>query len=103
LNVAGRTKEFSIRKVLGAGIANLSTSITNRYLWLLIVSIAIGGPVGFILAKWVISTSYEYHMPITFSGVSISIVILIIVFFLPMITQIRKVLKTNPVEGLKVE
>jgi putative ABC transport system permease protein len=103
LNVAGRTKEFSIRKVLGAGIKHISASVTNRYLWLLIVAVIIGGPGGFILAKWVITNSYEYHMPITISGVSISVLILLLVFFLPMVTQVRKVLLANPVEGLKEE
>jgi putative ABC transport system permease protein len=103
LNVAGRTKEFSIRKVLGAGLKNITTSVTNQYLWLLAVAIIIGAPAGFSLSKWVITTSYEYHMPITISGVSVSVLILMIVFFLPMATQVRKVLRANPVEGLKVE
>jgi putative ABC transport system permease protein len=103
LNVAGRTKEFSIRKVLGAGVKNITTSVTNQYLWLLAVAVVVGAPLGFSLSKWVITISYEYHMPITFSGVTISVIILIIVFFLPMATQVRKVLKANPVEGLKVE
>jgi putative ABC transport system permease protein len=31
LNVAGRAKEFSVRKVLGAGLKNIAASITNQY------------------------------------------------------------------------
>ncbi|HMG90573.1 MAG TPA: ABC transporter permease, partial [Chryseolinea sp.] len=51
LNVAGRTKEFSIRKVLGAGLKNLAANISNQYMVLFGISLAIGAPLGYIGAK----------------------------------------------------
>jgi putative ABC transport system permease protein len=103
LNVAGRTKEFSIRKVLGAGIKNLTANIGNQYVILFGISLAIGMPLGYTGGKLMLTLSYAYHMPFGISGVVIAVVILILLFLLTLSTQIRKVMKFNPVEGLKVE
>jgi ABC-type antimicrobial peptide transport system permease subunit len=103
LNVEGRTKEFSIRKVLGAGLKNITASVASQYMTLFIVALVIGAPLGHWSATWLINFAYEYHMPITFSSVSIAVVMMILVLFATVSTQIRKVLKSNPVDGLKVE
>ncbi|MCW5912458.1 MAG: ABC transporter permease [Cyclobacteriaceae bacterium] len=103
LNVEGRTKEFSIRKVLGAGIKNISANVINQYLVLFIVALCIGAPLGHWLGTWLIEFSNEYHMPITPSGAMISTVITAVVLLATVSTQIWKVMKSNPVSGLKVE
>jgi putative ABC transport system permease protein len=103
LNVAGRTKEFSIRKVLGAGVKNLTATISRQYFILFVISLVTGIPLGYIGGKLMLSTSYAYHMPFGLSGVIIAVVILIVLFLLTLSTQITKVMKFNPVEGLKVE
>lgn len=103
LNVEGRTKEFSIRKVLGAGLKNISANVINQYLSLFIVALCIGAPLGHRLGTWLIEFSNEYHMPITFSGALISVVLTAIVLLITVSTQIWKVLKSNTVSGLKVE
>jgi putative ABC transport system permease protein len=103
LNVTGRTKEFSIRKVLGAGIKNIAASITSQYTVLFTVALALGAPAGYLFSKWLIEFAYVYHMPITFSGVTIGISIMIIVLLFTVSTQIRSVMKADPVNGLKTE
>jgi putative ABC transport system permease protein len=103
LNVAGRTKEFSIRKVLGAGVKNLTSNISKQYVILFGISLAIGVPLGYMGGKLMLTTSSAYHMPFGVSGVVIAVIILIVLFLLTLSTQITKVMKFNPVEGLKVE
>ena len=103
LNVSGRVREFSIRKILGAGIKNITESITKQYMVLTIVALIVGAPLSFILVKALLDTFFEYHMPMDYSGVAISMLILIFVLIATVSTQISKVSKTNPVEGLKVE
>ncbi|MEJ0057360.1 MAG: FtsX-like permease family protein [Bacteroidota bacterium] len=44
LNVAGRVKEFSIRKVLGARIKNFAAIITKQYVLLFAIALVIGAP-----------------------------------------------------------
>ncbi|HTE33495.1 MAG TPA: FtsX-like permease family protein [Chryseolinea sp.] len=103
LNVTGRVREFSIRKVLGAGIKNIAAIITREYAVLFAVALLIGAPVSYILAKMLMDFAYAYHVPVTYSVASISVVVLILVLFVTAFTQIRKVVKSNPVNGLKME
>ncbi|MGE0772641.1 MAG: ABC transporter permease [Cyclobacteriaceae bacterium] len=103
LNVEGRTKEFSIRKVLGAGLKNISANVLNQYLVLFGFALVIGAPMGYSLGAWLIEFSNEYHMPITFSGAGIGVVITSMVLFTTVFTQVWRVIKTNPLHGIKVE
>jgi putative ABC transport system permease protein len=103
LNVEGRTKEFSIRKVLGAGLKNIAASVTNQYVVLFAVAVLIGAPLGYVSAKRLIEFAYVYHMEADFSSVAIAVLILMLILLTTVSTQIRKVLKANPVDGLKVE
>lgn len=103
LNVTGRVREFSIRKVLGAELKNIAFNITKQYVLLFAISLAIGGPISYFLMEALMDQVYEYHIPMTVSGVLISIILLIFVLLATISTQVRKVSKSNPVVGLKVE
>jgi putative ABC transport system permease protein len=103
LNIAGRVRELSIRKVLGAGVANLSNNVVRQYLLLVSIAIAVGGPAGYFMIRAVFDFAYKYHMPVTPAGALLAISILIGVLVITISTQIRKVLRLNPVDGLKVE
>ncbi|HMJ71135.1 MAG TPA: hypothetical protein VK508_19680 [Cyclobacteriaceae bacterium] len=46
---------------------------------------------------------FAYPMPIGYSGIIIALIILVLVLLAVISTQIRKVLKQNPVVGLKTE
>lgn len=103
LNVTGRIKEFSIRKTLGAGTPNLAVNIIKQYAVLFVVALVIGVPISYLMAKSSLEMLYAYPMPMSYSGVVISIMILFFVLFAVISTQVRKVSRTNPVEGLKTE
>lgn len=103
LNVTGRLKEFSIRKVLGAELKNIARNIYSQYTVLFTLALAIGAPVSYILIKLIFDTSYEYHMPVDYTGAAIAIIILLVVLLLTISTQIRKVANANAVDGLKSE
>jgi ABC-type antimicrobial peptide transport system permease subunit len=103
LNVEGRTKEFSIRKVLGAGLKNIASNVIGRYIVLLAVALTIGAPLGHFGGAWLVTFASAYHMPITFSSVTIAVVIMIVLVLATISTQITKVLKSNTVSGLKTE
>jgi putative ABC transport system permease protein len=103
LNVEGRTKEFSIRKVLGAGLKNIAVNITSQYLILYIVAMVIGAPLGHIFGKFTIESTSPYHMPVTILSVTIGVVLLTFLLLATVSTQIRKVLKASAADGLKTE
>lgn len=103
LNIEGRTKEFSIRKVLGAGLTNIASTILGQYLILFATTIIIGAPLGYVFGKRIIEFSSPYHAPITFSAAIIALLIIGFVLIATISTQILKVQKANPVNGLKTE
>lgn len=103
LNVSGRTKEFSIRRTLGAGIANISAVIVNQYRGLTFVALVIGVPLSYWFAKAYLEMLFAYPMPIDYSGMVIAVVILVLVLLAVISTQIRTVVRSNAVEGLKAE
>jgi len=103
LNVSGRVREFSIRKVLGAGRKSITTNITGQYVALTVTALVIGAPLSFILVQAELNTFFEYHMPTNYSGVVLAVLILIVVLMATVSTQVLRVFKANAVEGLKVE
>lgn len=103
LNVAGRVREFSIRKTLGASLKNIASIIVKQYVTLTVIALTIGAPVSYLFTKAYLDKLFAYPMPMDYSGISIALVILILVLLAVVSTQIRKVSKSNPVEGLKVE
>ncbi len=103
LNVAGRVKEFSIRKTLGARLHNIATIIMKQYILLTAIALLIGAPISYMFTQAYLNMLFSYSMPLGFSGIIISMLILIFVLLAVISTQIRKVSKSNPVEGLKAE
>jgi putative ABC transport system permease protein len=103
LNVAGRVKEFSIRKVLGAGTSNIAANITNQYRILFAVALALGAPAGYLITKTLFDYSFPYHIPVNLFSATYAVVILILILLITVYTQIRKIKKSNPVDGLKTE
>jgi ABC-type antimicrobial peptide transport system permease subunit len=103
LNVAGRVREFSIRKTLGAGLHHIASSIIKQYVLLTTIALLIGAPISYLFTKAYLNMLFSYSMPMGYSGVIMAVMILMIVLLAVVSTQIRKVSKSNPVDGLKME
>lgn len=103
LNISGRIREFSIRKVLGAKLKHVTVLLARQYLWLVLTAILIGAPAGYFLVETLFDTVFAYHMPMNYSGLVVSVTLLIAVLLFTIYTQVRKLANTNPSQGLKVE
>ncbi len=103
LNVSGRVKEFSIRKVLGAGIKDLWKNMLHHFLWLFIIALIIGAPLSYYLTDLILDAAYKYRVPSTVNVALIAVAILFSVLLLVVATQLSRVRKSNPVEGLQTE
>lgn len=103
LNVSGRVKELSIRKVLGAGIGNISKTISKQYVFLFSISLGLGAPLSYFLVTAIIDFAYTYHMPPNAAGVVLALLILTVVLGMVLASQLLKVSKSNPVNGLNEE
>lgn len=103
LNVTARVKEFSIRKILGAGMFNITSGIVKQYAALLVISIVVGAPISFFLLTFLFDMAYVYHLPVTPGSIGVGLMILIAIVFITFATQIGKAWKINAVDGLKTE
>lgn len=103
LNVTGRVREFSIRKVLGATLQNIAVVITRQYMILFGIALSIGAPLSCLFVKWLLTFAFNYHMPINFSSTAIAVAALLMVLLISVAIQVRNLGKFNPVKGLKVE
>ncbi len=103
LNVAGRTREFSIRKALGAGIRHIGSNILRQYLMLSAIALAIAAPISYTAINANMNMLYPDPMPLTYTVVGLAMVLLVCILLAVISTQIRKVSKSNPVAGLRTE
>ncbi|WP_373493008.1 FtsX-like permease family protein [Aquiflexum sp.] len=100
--IAQRTKEISIRKVLGAGVLQLIGLISTQYFWLVLISFGLAFyPAYYFSNMWLQEFAYRIDMPyLMFAGVGFGVLILalLVVGF-----HSLGVAKTNPAEILKSE
>jgi len=102
LQVIHKTKEMSVRKVLGANSLNLLSVITSNYLKVAFISILISIPVALIFTqKWLQEFSYRIQIdPFIFI---LSAGLIFFTGFIAIIYHLLKILAVNPVDALKYE
>ncbi|MDX1941844.1 MAG: FtsX-like permease family protein [Saprospiraceae bacterium] len=103
LNVAARMKEFSIRKVLGAGVPEMIRQVNRQFLLVLIIATMLGIPASYFAIGALLEVAYIYHMPLNMTLVVLGAILLLVTAVLTVSSQIRKVLISNPVNGLRDE
>lgn len=97
-----RTKEFGVRRVLGASVSNIMNILSISFLKMVFVAACIGAPLAYyLMSHWLMS--FEFRTTISFSIVFISIAGTAIIAFLTVSFQAYKAAKANPVDALKYE
>lgn len=97
-----RTKEFGVRRVLGASVGNIMNLLSVSFLKMVFVAACIGVPLAYYLMnRWL--TSFEFRTTVSFSIILISIAGTTIIAFLTISFQAYKAAKANPVDALKYE
>ena len=98
-----RTKEISVRKVLGASFSNLITLMSKSFIWLLVVSTAIAIPAGYYIMDKVIFGKLVYRAPISIVDAGLGAFVVIVIALLMIVWQTSNVARTNPASVLKNE
>jgi putative ABC transport system permease protein len=102
LIAAHRTKEISIRKVLGATGKQLFSLMTKDFIKLICLGLLIALPIAAVLMnKWL--TSYAYHIHISWWMFLIPILLVLFIAFAVISGEIIKTVLTNPVKSLRSE
>ena len=100
--VEQRSKEISIRLVLGASFNNVFRLLTQNFLFLILISLLVAVPVAwYLMQQWL--KDYEYRIPIRWdvfvlAGVAATVIALLTISF-----QSIKAALANPVDSLRNE
>ncbi|NQZ78343.1 MAG: FtsX-like permease family protein, partial [Ekhidna sp.] len=103
INVASRVREFSVRKVLGADVFSLGKSVSSQFLMILGVALLVSAPLSYWVVQQFFKVIYTYHMPMTYYPVIFAVAMIIVTILLTLSSHLWRVLKNNPVDGLRVE
>lgn len=97
-----RTKEFGVRKVLGASVASIMQLLSVSFMKMILVAIIIGVPAAYYLMnKWL--GHFEFRTAISWWIIVAAIFGTSIIAFLTVSFQAYKAAKANPVDALKYE
>ncbi|MEL6561093.1 MAG: FtsX-like permease family protein [Bacteroidota bacterium] len=103
INISGRSKEFSIRKVLGASLQHVSSIILRQYLAVFAIALLLGCLISYEVTETIFKTFYRYHMPMNYSFFIFSGSIMVLVILAIIGIQIKRVSESSAVNGLKAE
>jgi len=100
--VEQRTKEISIRKILGAKAQSVVKLIFTDYLILVGISILVAFPIAYYFMQDFLE-NYVYRTELHAVTFILSAILLLMITLLTIIYHTIKIARTNPVDSLKVE
>ena len=103
LSVEAKKKDFSIRKVLGAGAIDIAKGVNQQYIWILLIATIIGAPVSYFVMGLFLDSVYEYHIPVQFLSIGKGVVAVFIIAFITVSALVFRVIRDNPVDALRNE
>ncbi len=103
ISIDKRMREISIRKVLGATIANVVRIVNKEFVAVLLVSTVVASPLGYWLLKSLFDSYYEYHIPIALPPFVFTFVLIAVTSLITISSLIYKVAVSNPVDILREE
>jgi ABC-type antimicrobial peptide transport system permease subunit len=103
LNIVKRTKEIGIRRILGAGFADISYIISKEFLKLLVIAGVVGSVMGYFLVTALLSSIWEYYVDFGLIPVIFSSSLMFVIALLTVGSRLFVVTALNPVESLRYE
>ncbi len=97
-----RTKEVSIRKVLGAPLASIVYLFSREFIWLIFIAFLVAAPLSyFAMHSWL--QNFAYHINISAGIFIAAITASLVIAALTIASQTIKAARANPVKALKSE
>ncbi|MGN6214342.1 ABC transporter permease [Parafilimonas sp.] len=97
-----KTKEVGIRKVLGAGVANIVYLFSKEYVWLIAVAFAVAAPVAwYFMNNWL--QGFVYRINISFGIFVLAVVVSFLIALFTVSYRAIRAANANPVKSLRTE
>lgn len=102
LILARKMKEISVRKVLGAGMGNISFQILKEFLAAIIVAFVVGVPISYLLTNSIF-VQFSPESQVSFFPLVVTLGGLLVMVLLSVLWHLYKAFVANPTEFLKSE
>lgn len=97
-----RTKEVSIRKVLGAPLGSIVYLFSQEFIWLILIAFLISAPLSYYaMHSWL--QNFAYHIDISAGIFIVAIIASFVIAALTIASQTIKAARANPVKALKTD
>jgi putative ABC transport system permease protein len=97
-----RRKEIGIRKVLGASKGEVSYLLIREFVWMVLLSFAIAGPLAYyLMSRWL--ENFAYHNGVGYGVIALSGLLVAVITLLTVGYHALQASRTNPSESLRVE
>jgi ABC-type antimicrobial peptide transport system permease subunit len=103
LNIARRTKEIGIRKVLGASMLHIVNLVNKEFVRLLFVAAFIASIAGYFSVQALLKSIYAYHVGFNLAPFILAAISIFAIALLTVGSQVLKVAAANPVNSLRYE
>jgi ABC-type antimicrobial peptide transport system permease subunit len=103
LNIAKRTKEIGIRKVLGASVTNIGVLISREFVVLLTIGSVLASVMGYFLVDSLLSSIWAYYVDFGAAPFVLSAVLVFAVALMTVGLQVFSAAAGNPVDALRDE
>jgi putative ABC transport system permease protein len=101
-HVEKKTREISIRKVLGAGVTSLIILLSKEFFYLTVGGITLGTIGGaFIASRWL--TGFAYHVDPGFTTLVLPVIAIVLMSMGILVYRTYRGSVQNPVKGMKTE
>ena len=102
INAVNRTKEIGIRKILGASVRDIVSSLSRSFVVIVSLAVIIATPLAWwIMHKWL--ENFTYRISITWWIFAVAGLAALLIAMLATGYQAVKAAMTNPVKSLRTE
>ena len=102
LSIKQRTRELGIRKVLGAGVADVIRLAVTDFVGLIVLATMMATPMAwYYISKWLQHFAYRVHINWWIFGISGLVILIVTVGTISL--QVMRAALANPVKSLRTE
>ena len=103
LNIVKKTKEFGIRKVLGANIFNIGYLVSREFIFVFLAASVMGSLLGYWLINTLMTSIWAYHVDFGLIPVMLASMLMVFVALFAVGSQIVSVARANPIDSIRYE